>query len=276
MTAIRLLQGIQRPIPFQIYGSKQLILSRFNGIQRRGSSFKSSIQPMPMGGDRKGPSSGYLRILTSACFGSVCFVLMGNEDVQFRVSNVMNGLCLDYYAVKEMYRYDVPHDLSSWPAVPPEKRLSAVIVNSLVVGAVSGFIRLPMMINVVMVCVMAKYFNQQSPGYMLMGLRAIYVKKEDTESTSGYNGMSSVDQEERARMDYANFVRRQFAFYPMEAAIYAACVGSMTAASIISTVVYGYHIMQFYGKSNRTWLDKWANVQVIDLRAIQLPDGDSQ
>merc|ERR1712228_569412 len=206
-------------------------------------------------------SGNYSKLMMASFFGSIGFFLLSNNGIQQRVSNAINDhFCFDFGAVKETYSLYIMDDLSKWEQADPTKRLMAVMINSFAVGIAIGFIPLPLTVRIGMILLTAKYYNQQSPGYMFMGLRAIYVDNDD-----GFENDDIARNDWRARMDITNMVRRQFAFCPIELLIYIGCLGSMSIASTLTASIYASHIIQFYSTSNRTWLDKWSSIQVIDL-----------
>ena len=235
---------------------------------KRWSNFKSSIQTESVNKSGSGINN-YSRILFSSLIGSIFFFGLGNKKIQLSLSQFINDkFVLDYFAVKETYRYYIDDDLTNWPQTNPTKRLCAILINSFCVGFVVGIIRSQIIVKIGMVLTMAMLYNEQSPGYMIMGLRAIYINNNDNNDNNNDNYNKNIN-EWRARMDYYNFIRRQFAFYPIELLIYIACLGALGPASILSAIAWGTHIIQFYGDSNRTWLDKWSKIQVIDLAQLQ-------
>eukprot|EP00483_Globobulimina_turgida_P005105 UN05115 len=200
--------------------------------------FKSSIQTESSAISTK--SSAYSRVLITSLLGTICFFVLGNNEIQKRMSNFVNQrLCLDYFELKETYKYYISNDLKRYPQVHPTKRLLAVITDFFVVGCIVGITGFPMIVRIGMILFTAKYYNQQSPGFMIFGLRGIYVENENENNIVGW----------RARMDYTNYIRLQYAFCPIQFVLYIGCLGSMTVASIVSTLVFGSHIVQFYGTS---------------------------
>lgn len=243
---------------------KKKMSGRLRNIHRSFSTFKSSITPESNSG--RGTSQ-YGRLLFGSFVGSGIFFGLNNNDIQSKFSNFLNqNVCKDYYAVKETYRYYINEDLKSWPKVNPYKRLAAITINSFVIGFISGIIKLPMMVRIGMILFCCKYYNEQSPGFMICGLRGVAI--ENNEDKFGNNLV--LRTEWRARMDYCNYIKRQFAYCPIELAIYIASLGSIGIAINLSLAVWLTHIAQFYiSDENQTWLDKWANIQVIDLGVLQ-------
>ena len=234
---------------------------KYRNVQTRW--FKSSIQTESA--STSSASGNYSKLMMGSFFGSIGFFLLGNNGIQQRVSNVINEhFCLDYYAVKETYSLYIMDDLSKWEQADPTKRLLAVMINSLAAGLAVGFVPLPTIARIAIVLVAAKFYNQQSPGYMFMGLRAVCIEDEDK---FGADDIARNDW--RAQMDITNMVRRQLAFCPVELVIYIGCLGSMAVASVLTASIYASHVVQFYSTSNRTWLDKWSNIQVIDLAKLE-------